>query len=283
MSSRGSGAAVSAAPLPSMRKPRAMAASLVGGLVAAGTLLALGAGDGSIARELGLAVLGGGIVGGCLVAVESLLASAADQRSAAASLRLTLSMTGDLNGIDLSRAQLARIYLPGRAMVAADLSGADLRGAKLQFADLRFALLRGTVLRGADLRGATLAGADLTGADLHGALLDDADISDAELDGADIAGATLFDARAQRTRFGSADLDGTRFSNVFLEGADLSAVRGRPIFGWPVQHDDTTRWPTGFDVPEAGTVIQAPIAEMELASYLAHRGGLRHNSRGGEQ
>ncbi len=257
--------------LPTMRRPRMIAAALVGSLVAVGTVASMSATTGSVGRDLGLAVLSGGIVGGALVTVESLLASAADRRSAAPSLRMMLSTTTDLNGIDLSGENLTDLYLPGRAMVAAELTGADLSDSKLPFADLRFAQLRNTNMRGIDLRGATLAGADLSGADLRGALLDDADLSDAKLAGADLSGASLTDARAERTRFGDATVAGAQFANVFLDGADLSESVGPITMQQPVQHDDATRWPSGFEPPESTPVTQEPIAEMDLAAYLAYR------------
>lgn len=256
-----------------MRRARVIAAALVGALVAVGTVISLGAGTGSVGRDLGLAILSGGIVGGALVTVESLLASAADARSSAASLRTMLSTTSDLNGIDLAEEQLTDLYLPGRALVAAQLCDTNLRGSKLPFSDLRYAQLVGADLRDTDLRGSTLVGADLTGAKLQGALLDDADLSEAILDGADMSGASMIDARAQRTRFGSADLTGARIENVYLEGADLSCVKGRFGLAGAVQYDDATRWPASFEPPTSVQVTQEPISQMDLAAYLKYRLG----------
>jgi|GEM_PF-3309919 len=257
--------------LPSMRRPRAIAAALVGALVATGTIVSLGAGTESVGRDLGLAILSGGIVGGALVTVEGLLASAADARSSAASLRTMLSTTSDLNGIDLDGEQLTDLYLPGRALVAAQLCGTDLSGSKLPFADLRYAQLTNADLRNADLRGSTLVGADLTGAKLQGALLDDADLSEATLDSVDLSRASLIDARAQRTRFGTADLTGANLGNIYLEGSDLSSITGRLRIVGPVQYDDATRWPASFAPPGSSEVTQEPISQMDLAAYLAYR------------
>ncbi|EAE9782474.1 pentapeptide repeat-containing protein [Listeria monocytogenes] len=63
----------------------------------------------------------------------------------------------------------------------ADLNGADLSGANLRRADLS----------GADLNGANLNGADLNGADLNGANLNGADLSYANLRRADLSYANL--------------------------------------------------------------------------------------------
>lgn len=256
---------------PSMRRARGLAAALVGTLVAIGTVISLGAGAGSVGRDLGLAILSGGIVGGALVTVESLLVSAADARSSAASLRTMLSTTADLNGIDLAGEQLSDLYLPGRALVAAQLCDTDLSGSKLPFADLRYAQLQRANLQNADLRGSTLVGADLTGANLRGAQLDDADLSDATFDRADLSDVSLIDARAQQSHFGAADMTGAHLDNMYLQGADLSAVTGKFEVAGPVEFDDSTRWPASFDPPPSAAVIQEPISQMDLAAYLAYR------------
>src|SRR5207253_1804921 len=105
----------------------------------------------------------------------------------------------DLDGENLTRADLrdqdlCRQDLRGRdfknaSFIGADLRGADLRGADLRGADLRGADLRRADLSGADLRGADLRRADLSGADLSGADLRDANLRDANLSGANLCGA----------------------------------------------------------------------------------------------
>ncbi len=100
-----------------------MAAGIVAALVAAGIVIAAVAAADSLWRELGLALLSGGVVGGALTAVEYVLAGAADARSDHNALLAQLSSTIDLNGIDLSGRDLRRLYLPGRAAVAARCTG----------------------------------------------------------------------------------------------------------------------------------------------------------------
>jgi uncharacterized protein YjbI with pentapeptide repeats len=75
----------------------------------------------------------------------------------------------------------------------ADLQGADLSDANLRNADLLQTDLSGANLTGADLRGATLgftdlSGASLTGANLSGAIFEAAIFSGAFLIGADLSG-----------------------------------------------------------------------------------------------
>lgn len=255
-----------------IRRARLTAGAIVGALVGTGTVVALAANGGSVWRDLGLAVLSGGLVGGALVTVEGLLASAADKRAEFDALLSQLSTTIDLNGIDLADRDLSGIYLPGRAVVAARLSRVVLDDAKLYFCDLRHAAMVGASLRGADLSGSTLAFADLSGADLRSAVLYDVDLSDARLDDANLSGAVLVDARLQRTSFRNAHLTGTAISGSYLEGADFRSpsLEGARVEG--NQHDGMTMWPDNYAVPVNTIVTQEAISQMSLAAYLAWRG-----------
>lgn len=57
------------------------AGAVIGALIAAGVAMAGAASGGSVWRDLGLAIVSGGIVGGVLVAVEAMLVSAAERRA----------------------------------------------------------------------------------------------------------------------------------------------------------------------------------------------------------
>jgi uncharacterized protein YjbI with pentapeptide repeats len=59
-----------------------------------------------------------------------------------------------LDGVDIAKAYLAKVQLPGASLVEANLQGAVLDEANLQ----------GAVLDGANLQGAKLGGANLQGA-----------------------------------------------------------------------------------------------------------------------
>jgi uncharacterized protein YjbI with pentapeptide repeats len=106
-----------------------------------------------------------------------------------------------LREIDLSGADLNRIYHQAADRDYPDEWGPDLSGAKLRHASARGAHLFNSRLRGADLRdsdfseavlfGVDFAGADLTGASFRGARLSEVDFSGAILNRVDISGATL--------------------------------------------------------------------------------------------
>src|SRR4051812_30354594 len=70
----------------------------------------------------------------------------------------------------------------------AQLQGADLSGAQLQNAHLSHAQLQGADLIGAQLQGANVSYAHLQGATLFGALLRGADLRDTQLQGANLCG-----------------------------------------------------------------------------------------------
>jgi len=93
----------------------------------------------------------------------------------------------DLNGINLSGAELWEVDFSGAHLAKANLSGAELRNAHLTSADLKGANLKGADLSGADL---TL-GADLTDVDLTDADLILTDLNKAQLNGSDFTGATI--------------------------------------------------------------------------------------------
>ncbi|GGL73882.1 pentapeptide repeat-containing protein [Wenxinia marina] len=105
---------------------------------------------------------------------------------------------GEMEGIDLTRADLSDLQmsgidledaaLSGADLEGADLEGADLSGADLTGADLDFAVLRDADLSGAALAGALMRGTDLRGADLRGAI----DLRTGDLAAACTDAATLF-------------------------------------------------------------------------------------------
>lgn len=254
-----------------MRRARRSAAGIVCALIAVGTATAIAAADGSVWRDLGLALLSGGVVGGALVSVESMLAGAAATRSEHASLVSQLSSTTDLSGIDLTRRVLRGLYLPGRALVASRLSGASLDESKLYFSDLRHADLRGASLHGADLSGSTLAFADLRRADLRAAILHDVDLSDARLEDADLRGAVLVDGRLERSRLDRTRLQGARVERTSLQGARLEHAELEDVVLCDNDYDDSTSWPDGHNPPEAVAVTQEDVGSMDLTAYLSWR------------
>jgi hypothetical protein len=106
----------------------------------------------------------------------------------------------DLEGADLSEAQLAYANLSETQLAHADLSEAELFNADLSGTQLAHADLDDTDLDGADLRGANLNGADLGDADLLSADLSTAQVTQEQLDKAEsLKGATMPDGQMLRS------------------------------------------------------------------------------------
>ncbi|MDB9518422.1 pentapeptide repeat-containing protein [Roseofilum reptotaenium CS-1145] len=102
----------------------------------------------------------------------------------------------NLNGLDLSEANLCRVYLRGAELCDVDLSSANLQNANFGGADLSGAYLSDAHLEGANFHRASLAlanlsGANLSGADFTEANLSNANLSDTQLTGANFTGADL--------------------------------------------------------------------------------------------
>ena len=98
-----------------------------------------------------------------------------------------------LSGMEISRAYLVGIEIPGADLFKSNLSGADLRVVDLSDADLSEANLNGANFGGANLSGvdlfkADLSNANLSAANLSGAILKGTDLSGADISGADISG-----------------------------------------------------------------------------------------------
>lgn len=99
---------------------------------------------------------------------------------------------------------------------AADLDGVDLTGAQIIDTSFTRASLKGAVLANTHARQARFVSADLSGANLSGADLFNADFTRANLSGADLSGTQL-----RRTRFFGANLRGANLSGALLEQADF--------------------------------------------------------------
>jgi hypothetical protein len=108
----------------------------------------------------------------------------------------------NISGAELTEANLIGAELSGASFSSASLSGAFLSGASLSFADLSDANLDGAVLQFADL-----SGTDLSNASLVGAVLFFADLSGANLRGADLALSTVTGADCS----GAIGPDGARY------------------------------------------------------------------------
>lgn len=243
----------------------------MGTLVAVGLILATQTSSGSVWRQLGLAVVGGGIVGGVLTMVEAMMTAASEQRAARQSLLQQLSSTITLDGIDLSNEDLQDIYLPGRSFVAAQLDDCNLDRAILLFGNFAQASMREISLTKADLRGSKLAGADLTSADLRSARLEDVDLSGAILDGAHLQGATLVGVRLDGASLRGVDLTGAEVRQTHLSGADFTGAKVHSCRFEGNEYQEAPTWTAESPIPPSSHVVQEAINQFDLPGYLAWR------------
>jgi uncharacterized protein YjbI with pentapeptide repeats/type II secretory pathway pseudopilin PulG len=173
---------------------------------------------------------------------------------------LFLSYTGlagaTLTGAHLERALLSGSSLDGADLFKAHLDAADLEGASLRGAGLLLANLNDTVLWSANMEGARLYGANLEGAALKGANLKDAGLTGANLKDTGLHGAVLTGADLTGANLEGAGLDGANLEGANLQGANL---RGAVLLN--ALYDDSTSWPSGFDVVAQGAVRRAWPAE----------------------
>lgn len=139
----------------------------------------------------------------------------------------------NLNGLDLSEANLCRVYLRGAELCDVDLSSANLQHANFGGADLSGAYLSDAHLEGANFHRASLALANLSGANLSGADFTDANLSNANLSDTQLTGAN----------FTGADLTGagivlSDLTDVILNEAKVQDTRLKDNPGLtPAMHD----------------------------------------------
>ena len=134
-----------------------------------------------------------------------------------------LSGTGFLSA-KLVNANLARSELVRTSFKEADLSGANFEKSLSSRADFQSAVMKGTRLVKAEFLRVSFDGADLSGADLSDGEFSRNSFSKANLSNANLAGAML-----QRGNFREATLAGASFKRTYIywarfEGVDLSKV-----------------------------------------------------------
>ncbi len=106
----------------------------------------------------------------------------------------------DFAQMELSRANLTKVYLPGINLYNSQLAHVNFQEAELSAADLGRVNLSQALLKNANLSAAYLGYADLEGADLRGANLGGANLKYANLRGANLCGANLMDAQVTQSQ-----------------------------------------------------------------------------------
>ena len=140
----------------------------------------------------------------------------------------------DLDGANLSQADLSRTDLTGANLSQTILDGANLEGARLDYTNLRRINLSGANLSEASLDEANLSGANLEGANLfranlfranlEGAGLGNANLYEVNLSAAYLSGANLSKINLSKINLSWADLSGADLSSADLRGATLSSA-----------------------------------------------------------
>lgn len=125
-----------------------------------------------------------------------------------------------------------------------DLNGKDLTGANLSWADLRETNLSGSVLTGANLNEAHLSWsnfsrATINNARLTGAYLIDSDLSEANLQESDLSGALLKRTNLRNAHLEKSNLKYARLVETDLSNANISGAIVYGISAWNLKLKDT--------------------------------------------
>lgn len=120
-----------------------------------------------------------------------------------------------LEGLDLSKVQLA----------GADLTRAKLSQSILVWADLREAVLFEADLRGAHLQRADMRGSFLRKADLNRTLLQEVQLSGADLRQADLSKTDCWEAELSQTDLSEADLSEAKLQFAIIRGSNFKGAK----------------------------------------------------------
>ncbi|MBB2943607.1 uncharacterized protein YjbI with pentapeptide repeats/tetratricopeptide (TPR) repeat protein [Actinoplanes lutulentus] len=256
-----------------------------------GTSLALANPSNTILPDIGASLVGGAIIGLVFAFVQYTMAQRNQLQDKDVDLRLLLTSSSNLPGIDLSHRALAGVYLRGKSLESARLNGADLTGAVLDGTNFSAANLTGADLSRATMKAAklirarmstcTLTDADLTDADLRGAVLrgavlDRADVFRAQLSGADLGGASLEFTNLDEAQLDGAQLGHVRAASVRLAGAKLpgAALHFADLGGAHLARADLTGAQLiGANLTEA-VLIRADLSGADLTGVSLVRADL---------
>ena len=164
---------------------------------------------------------------------------------------LAYALPGTLNppGCEFQLADLNLAYLgfPGSEWPV-DLSRVDFYKADLSRASFQGAICNGTVFYQAICNKTVFTKTELSGANFTNAFCAEAKFKEATLKGADFKGAFL-----NKASFKSACLDNCSFENADICGCDFTdAKKIDHVKSWKgVKSDDMTKFPEGFQYPDA--------------------------------
>jgi uncharacterized protein YjbI with pentapeptide repeats len=130
----------------------------------------------------------------------------------------------NLQGCDLSNANLSGLVLTDADMAGVNLTNANLNGTNLAVVDLQSATLTGTNLSQAFFNRTVLTGDNLSGAKLHAADFYETDMSGLDVSGADLSGSSLISGHLNGTNLTNANLTGASLGSSTLTNANLSGA-----------------------------------------------------------
>lgn len=177
----------------------------------------------------------------------------------------------NLNGLDLSQANLRHTILTGANLTSTDLSRAQLDYAVMKKVDLRSTLLAETRLVHVDLSGANLAGMDIAKlVKSSGLVFSDPRLAKANMKGARLAGLVLTGIDASGADFSSGNLKATNFSGSTFGAADFTDadLTGASMVGIDMQATTLTR----ADLTRAN-LTSADMSKLDITALV--NGGMK--------
>jgi uncharacterized protein YjbI with pentapeptide repeats len=188
-----------------------------------------------------------------------------------------------LEGVDLTEADLTNINLRGAKMISAILNYANLSGADLSDSNLRVAEIMETNLRGANLSGADLSYAKLENADLSGANLSNTVLTETNFRASDLTEAHFNDAFLYETDFQYAVLINIEATPDVMEV--LQQFKANPDHLQLILSNDITKWnewrqanPNIKPVLSHADLSRANLSYANLSDVDLSRANLRQSS-----
>ncbi len=162
------------------------------------------------------------------------------------------------------------VNLQGANLSEADLRAARLPGAELQWSNLSAATLANADLHEARFMEATLNNADFSHADLHDALINDAHAPYTVFNDCNLTGAYLWGTDFREADFRAANLTGANLRNcqlvrVKFQGATLVGCKVFGVAAWDLELEGAVQRDLNVNRPDAPAVL---VDDLEVAQFV---------------